>query len=146
MVQHTHGEHGVEALQLGWQLLKGQWQVPHWLIRQVALHRQELAEEQPVGVDADHAVCARTEHAPHVVAVAATDIEDAFAGQVQVRGDALPFPVRAPFGVDVYAEQLERPLAPGNQALQSGFQLRAGGVIAGAAEGEALQQLHLTHR
>ncbi len=66
--------------------------------------------------------------------------------QVEMRGDALPFPVRTPFGVDMHVEQLERALAPGNQPLQSGFQLRADGVIAGAAEGEALQQLHLTHR
>ena len=96
---------------------------------QVALGGEELAEEQPVGVDADHAAGAGAEHTPQVVAVAAADIQHALAFEIEVRGHAGPLPVRAPLGIDMHAEQLERPLAPGDQALQGMQQLFAGGVV-----------------
>ena len=51
----------------------------------------ELAEEQPVRVDTDHAVSTGAEHAPHVVTIAAADVEDALAGKVQMRRDRAHF-------------------------------------------------------
>ncbi len=86
MVEHAHGKHRVEALQFSWQGLEGEWQMPGVGLRQVALHRLELAEEQPVGVDTDHRVRPGAEHAPHVITVAAAYIEDALAFEIQVRG------------------------------------------------------------
>ena len=103
----------------------------------------ELAEEQPVGIDAHDAVGTGAEHAPHVVAVAAADIEDALAGQIQVRGHPRPLPVRAPLGVDVHAEQLEGALAPGDQALQGGPQRSAGGLVTGGVEAQCITQFDL---
>ena len=51
----------------------------------------ELAEEQPVRVDTDHAVSTGAEHAPHVVTIAAADVEDALAGKVEMRRDPAHF-------------------------------------------------------
>ena len=146
VIEHAHGEHRVEAFELLGQLLQRQRQVPGGQVRQVALHGLELAEEQPVGVDADHAFGAGTEHPPLVVAVAATDIQHAPAAQVEVWSDPRPLPVRAPFGVDMHAKQVERPLAPGRQAEQRIAHLLAGGVIAIVIEGEAVQQVDLARQ
>ena len=142
MIEHAHGEHRVEALQPGRKLFQGQGQVPGRQVRQEALDRQELAEEQPVGIDTHHALGTGAEHAPLVVAIAAAHIQHPLAAQVEVRRDPCPFPVRAPFGVEVHAEQLEGPLAPGDQPLQGGLQRGTGGVVAGAVEGEAPGQFH----
>ena len=79
----------------------------------------ELAEEQPVRVDTDHAVSTGAEHAPHVVTIAAADVEDALAGKVEMRRDPGPFPVRAPFGVHMHAEYLERPLRHGDSPISA---------------------------
>ncbi|MNZ50028.1 hypothetical protein D3C78_678090 [compost metagenome] len=87
VVEHAHGKHRVEAFEVRRQVFEREGQVPGVRFGQVALHRLELAEEQPVRVDTDHAVRAGAEHAPHVIAVAAADIEDALAFEVQVRGD-----------------------------------------------------------
>ncbi|BCQ64508.1 hypothetical protein PBOI14_62580 [Pseudomonas sp. Boi14] len=115
--------------------------MPYRRLRQVTLHRLELAEEQPVGVDADHAVGTGAKHAPHVVAIAAADIEDALALKVQVRGDPRPLPVRTPFGVHVHAEQVERALAPRRQAHQCGAHLRPSGVVAVGVQAQAIDQV-----
>ena len=119
MVEHAHGEYRFEAFELGRQLFQGERQVPGGQLRQVTFHRMELAEEQPVRVDTDHAVSTGAEHAPHVVTIAAADVEDALAGKVQMRRDPGPFPVRAPFGVHMHAEYLERPLAPRRQPISA---------------------------
>lgn len=111
--------------------------------RQVALGGEELAEEQPVRIDPDHAFRAGAEHAPLVVAVAAADVEDAFATQFDMWRDTLPFPVGTPFGIDLYAEEVERPLAPGNQPLQRFLHLRLQRRIVVAVQGEALGQFDL---
>ncbi|MNJ55678.1 hypothetical protein D3C77_511860 [compost metagenome] len=87
VVEHAHGKHRVEAFEIGRQVFQGERQVPGRQLWQVALNRLELAEEQPVGIDADHAVGTGTEHAPLVVTVAAADIENALALEIQVRGD-----------------------------------------------------------
>ncbi|MNZ86395.1 hypothetical protein D3C78_1052140 [compost metagenome] len=141
MIEHAHGEHRVEAFQLFRQFLQRQRQVPGRQVGQVVLHGEELAEEQPVGIDADHAVGAGAEHAPLVVAVAAADIQHALAGKIQMRGDPCPLPVRVPLGIDMHAEQLERPLAPGDQALERLLQGGALLAAAGAGQGEAFGQL-----
>ncbi|MDT4819319.1 hypothetical protein FQZ97_524330 [compost metagenome] len=143
MVEHAHGEHRVEAFQLRRQFFQRQWQVPGGEVGQEALHGQELAEEQPVGIDAHHAVGACTQHAPLVVAIAAADIQYAASAQVQMRGDSRPLPVRTPFGIDVHTEYFEGTFAPGNQSLQCGFQCGSRGFVAGAVEQEALRQFHL---
>ncbi len=106
----------------------------------------ELAEEQPVRVDPDHAVGTGTEHAPHVVAVAATDVEDAFAGQIQVRRDPVPLPVRAPLGIDMHAEHVERTLAPWREPHQRIVGGLARGVVTGRVEAEAVTQFDLHGR
>ena len=111
---------------------------------EVALHGVELAEEQPVRIDTDNRVGARTEHAPHVIAVAAADIEDALAGQVQVRGNAVPLPIRAPFGVDMHAEHIEGPFAPRRQAEQSIVCDGTCGLVAVGLQPEGITQLHPT--
>ncbi|MNN44160.1 hypothetical protein D3C81_1584380 [compost metagenome] len=87
MVEHAHGKHCVEPFEVRRQVFEREGQVPGVRLGQVALHRLELAEEQPVRVDTDHAVRAGAKHAPHVITVATADIEDALALQVQVRGD-----------------------------------------------------------
>ena len=88
MVEHAHGKHRVEAFQVGRQVFEREGQVPGGLLLQKALNGLELAEEQPVGVDADHAVGACAEHAPHVITIAAANIEDALALKVDVRRHA----------------------------------------------------------
>ncbi len=103
----------------------------------------ELAEEQPVRVDTDHAVSTGAEHAPHVVTIAAADVEDALAGKVEMRRDPGPFPVRAPFGVHMHAEYLERPLAPRRQPHKRLAGGLACGFVAGGREAETFAQLDL---
>ena len=112
VVEHTHGKYSVETFQVRRQVFERKRQVPRRFLLQKALHGLELAEEQPVGVDADYAVGACAEHAPHVVAVAAAHIEDALALEVDMRRDPRPFPVRVPLGIDVNAKQVERAFAP----------------------------------
>ncbi|MNN42590.1 hypothetical protein D3C81_1567830 [compost metagenome] len=112
MVEHAHGEHRVETFEVGRQVFQGERQVPGRQFWQVTLNGLELTEEQPVGVDADDAVGTGTEHAPLVIAVAAADIEDTLALEVQVRGYPRPLPVGAPLGVDVYTEQVEWAFTP----------------------------------
>ncbi|MNL21991.1 hypothetical protein D3C87_1433080 [compost metagenome] len=141
VVEHTHGKYRVEPFEVRRQVFEREGQVPGVRLGQVALHRLELAEEQPVRVDTDHAVRAGAEHAPHVITVAAADIEDALAFQVQVRGDPRPLPVRAPFGIDVHAEQVERPLAPWRQSHQRSAHLRAGLVAAISIQLQAIEQI-----
>ena len=144
VVEHAHGKHGVETFHVRRQVFERERQVPGVGSRQVTLYRLELAEKQPVGIDANHAVSTGAEHAPHVVAVATTHIEEAFAFEVQVRRDPRPFPVRAPFGVHMHPEQIERPLAPRAQAHQRGMHLRAGRVIAIGVEGQTVKQVDFT--
>ncbi|MCY1185986.1 hypothetical protein D9M73_268130 [compost metagenome] len=52
-----------------------------------------------------------------------------------------PFPVRAPFGVDVYAEQIEGALAPWRQAHQRLAHLHARVAVAIAVQGQASAQV-----
>src|SRR5690606_994667 len=116
--------------------------MPGGQVRQIALHRMELAEEQPVWVDAHHRVGPGAEHAPHVVAIAATDIKDALAAQVQMRRYACPFPVRTPLGVHMHAEHIERPFAPGRKAEQCVMGDGACRLVAVCLQPKGLAQLH----
>ncbi|MNS90016.1 hypothetical protein D3C72_1240500 [compost metagenome] len=141
MVEHPHGKHRVETFEVGRQVFQGEWQVPGGQLWQVLLNGLELAEEQPVGIDANHHVGAGTEHAPLVVAIAAAHVEHALALEVQVRADPGPFPVRTPFGVHMHAEQVEWPFAPRGQAHQCLAHLHAGGVVAIAVQAQPVDQV-----
>ncbi len=105
-------------------LLDTHRQHPDLVLLQVFLQGPELHHEQRGGVDADHLSGAGAEHAPAVVAAAAAHIQYPPPAQVvDGVGQAVPFPVRAPLGVDVHTEQFEGALAPGVQPLQRGAQL-----------------------
>ncbi len=141
VIEHAHGKHRVEAFEFRRELFQRHRQMPGRQLVEVALHGVELAEEQPVRIDAHHRVGAGAEHPPHVVAVAAADVEDALAGEIQMRRHALPFPVRTPFGIHVHAEDVERPLAPRRQAEQRIMGGGARRLVAIAFQAEGFAQL-----
>ncbi|MNV79639.1 hypothetical protein D3C71_1732000 [compost metagenome] len=58
-----------------------------------------------------------------------------------MRADPRPLPVRAPFGVDMYTEQIEWPFAPGRQPHQRLAHLHAGGIVASAIQAQAIDQV-----
>ncbi len=119
MIQHAHGKDRIEGLQFWGQLLNAHRQHPHLVPLQVLLQGPVLHHEQRGRVDADHLRSPGAQHPPAVVAAAAAHVEHPAAGQaVDGIGQAIPLPVGAPLGVDMYAKQLEGTLAPGVQSLQ----------------------------
>jgi len=105
------------------------------------LYRLELTEEQPVRVDPDDHVGASAQHAPLVIAITAANVQYPLALEVQVRRNASPFPVRAPFGIDVHAKQIEGAFAPGRQPHQCLAHLHAAGIIAVAVQTQSVYQV-----
>ncbi|MND96895.1 hypothetical protein D3C80_891990 [compost metagenome] len=63
-----------------------------------------------------------------------------------MRGNPRPLPVRAPLGIDMHAEQIERALAPRRQAHQRLLHARTGVVIAVAIQIEAVLQVNARGR
>ena len=118
MIEHAHGKHRIETAGGLRQFLQGEGQLPDRGIRQIAADGLELGQEQQVRIHTDDHARAVLPHAPHVITIAAADIQYALALKFDMRRDPIPFPVRAPFGIDLHAKQLEWPLAPGMQALQ----------------------------
>ena len=104
VVQHAHGEDGIKGFQ-GRELFNAQrQQVRALVVTQQLAHRFKLAQEQLHRVNTDRQMRARANHAPHVVTAAAAHVQNGTSGQVGKMGEnAIPFPVRAPFGIDVHA-------------------------------------------
>ena len=68
----------------------------------------------PGGVETERHFRPRTEGAVEVVAVAAANVQQVFAGKFHPGGEqAREFEVAAPFAVDVDAVEVKRPFAPG---------------------------------
>src|SRR5690606_17248298 len=85
-------------------------------------------------VDTDDLSCSGPVHAPAVIAGAAAHVQYTAPAQIrQPGGNPVPFPVRAPLGINMGAEKLERTLAPGHQAAQAQLQLL--GVIGAKVPG-----------
>ncbi len=73
-----------------------------------------LADEEGLRVDADGEGCAGAGDAPGVIAGAAANVEHTAVGEgLDVGKEAVPFPVGAPFGVDMNAVEVVGTFAPG---------------------------------
>ena len=150
VIQNAHGEHRVEGAQRAGQRFDPHRQHAHGRVAQVALEGLELQRKQGRGVDADDLGGPGAAHAPAVVAVTAAHVQHPPRAEgLDVRGQAIPFPVRAPLRVDVYAEQLEGAFAPGMQAAQRPEQGVAtpGRQVLGAADSYGARvEVALVHR
>src|SRR5690554_366752 len=83
-------------------------------------NRRPLHNKTRRRVYANNPSCSCSQHAPAVVAITTTDIQHQAVVQGRyMRQQALPLPVRAPFGVEVKSVDFIRAFAPGNQLLQS---------------------------
>ena len=145
MVNHAHRKDGIETVngQYGrrpvcHQGLQGERQYIEGGFGQVLGNGALLHDVTECGVGSDYPLCAGPQHAPAVITVAATDVQDGAPGQ---RGNpvlqAAPFHIGTPFRVDLQAEQVERTLAPWQQPLQlpaHGVTLRYAAIRRGAYE------------
>ena len=122
MVQHAHGEHRVEEAQVLRYVLDTHRQKLCTSFIGVAdkvAHRLKLPVKAWGRVNHQHESRACTRHTPGVVAAAAAHVQHfAVLQRREMRRDALPFPVRAPLGVDFDTTQVERSFTPRGQLAQ----------------------------
>ena len=127
VVDDTHAQHQIERM---WgQNLEGHRQEEVGALSririgshptQIAADGQMLKEEEHGGVHAEHAGGPGAEQAPAEITVAAAHVEHLLAFQVaQGAGHSIPFPVGAPFGIQMDTEQIEGSFSPGVQFAQT---------------------------
>ena len=121
MIKHAHGEYGIKGVERRKLFNTQRQQMRALVIAQQFTHRLKLAQEELGRIDTDRQMCARANHAPHVIATAATDIKNGTSGEIrQVRQDAIPLPVGTPFGIDIDAVQRVRSFTPWHQVTHQG--------------------------
>jgi len=144
VVEDPHGKDAVEKGQVFRDLLDADGNNVVLGVVQVALQHEKLQDRGEEGLDAQDELGALAAHAPAVVAVTAADVEDAPPGKgLDVRQHPVPLPVRAPFGVDVHAEDVVGALAPGVKGLEPSDEpvVVDRAQIRGRADGDGVLQL-----
>lgn len=135
VVEDAHGEAGVEGVGGGGEVFKGEGEYPGGVVGlEEVFDGEVLGDEEGLGVDAEGEGCAGAGDAPGVVSGAATDVEDVAVGEgLDVGEEAVPFPVGAPFGVDMDAVEVVGPFAPGVELHELLAEFGGGGAVGGDA-------------
>ncbi len=113
MIEQPHGENSIEMLTGAGDVFDSKRQNSSYARGDVFVQGLELHNVDKGRLKAYDCGGSFAEHTKDMIAATATDVENNLAGErFEVRFDAVPFPVAAPFGIDIYAEDLERSFAP----------------------------------
>jgi hypothetical protein len=119
MIENPHGKDGVEDPEILWHGLKAEGKNIHGLRTCQLLKKAKLHPEKRRRVHTENLNCTLSSHSPAMISAAAAHIERKTVSQwLYVRFQALPFPVRAPLGVNVSAEDGKRPFSPGFEFME----------------------------
>ncbi|MNS76822.1 hypothetical protein D3C72_1103790 [compost metagenome] len=149
MIQHAHREDGIKRVQ-GRELLNAQRQnVCALIVAQQFAHRFKLAQKQLHRIDTDRQMCPGANHAPQVIATPAAHIQNSATGQIRQMGqNAIPLPVRTPFGINVQTIKREGAFTPWHQIAHQLFKTQqlAFAQWLGAFSRHAVQQIQFVGR
>ena len=122
MIENAHQKNRIKTLRKQVHMLHPQQFKSQVVPPGHGIQRLEGKRKLHGGIDAQHRLGPVVGHAEHVIAVVASHVQDFLSLEIRkVILQSVPFPMTAPFGVNIDAEHVKRSLAPGHEGTQVSF-------------------------